>query len=95
MMLHDLVDHKEEFRSIYSRISTTGLLAEIHSRIDRLVDVTSNSANEKISKIKKAFVKAGGKELAEYYYIQGEHSDKKQIPLAPDLLVSDFRYEKL
>ena len=90
-MLHDLVDHKDELRGIYSRFSTSGQLTEIYNRIDGLVDVTSNSANEKISKIKAAFVNALGKELAKHYYIQGEHSEKKQVPLDPDLSVSDFR----
>jgi hypothetical protein len=84
IMLHDLVDHKEELRGIYARFSTSGLLAEIHRRVDSLVDVTSNSASEKISKIKAAFVKAIGKELAKHYYIQGEHSSPKFIPLNAD-----------
>jgi hypothetical protein len=93
VMLHDLVDHKEELRSISARISTSGLLAEIHSPINGLVDVTSNSASEKISKIKAAFVKAVGKELAKHYYVQGEHSEKKRVPLNRDLCVSDFNCE--
>ena len=94
MMLHDLVDHKEKLRGIYAHISTSGLLAEIHSRIDSLVDVTSNSVNEKISKIKAAFVKVLGKELATHYYIQGEHSDKKFVPLKQELYVCEFECEK-
>lgn len=51
MMLHDLVNHREELKNIYSRISTSVLLAEIRNRIDGLVDITSNSACEKISRI--------------------------------------------
>jgi hypothetical protein len=85
MMLHDLVDHKKELIDIYSRISTTGLLAEIHNRINGLVDVTSNSANEKISRIKAAFVKSIGIDLAKHYYIHGEHGDKKLVPLQRDM----------
>lgn len=85
VMLHDLVDHKEELRNIYARFSTSGLLAEIHSRVDALVDLTSNSINEKISKVKAAFVKAVGKDLAVQYYIRGEHNNKKFIELRRDL----------
>jgi hypothetical protein len=87
IMLHDLVDHTEELRAIYSRISTSGLLAEIYSRIGSLVNVNTNSASEKISKIKAAFVKALGTDLAKHYYIQGEINAPKRILLRRDLCV--------
>ena len=91
VMLHDLVDHKSELRTIYAGISTSGLLAEIHSRIDGLADVNSNSASEKISKIKAAFVKAVGAELAKHYYIQGQHNDKKYIALDRTLYCNQYQ----
>ncbi|MEP6949259.1 MAG: hypothetical protein ABI863_08300 [Ginsengibacter sp.] len=81
VMLHDLVDHKDELRSIYSRISTSGLLAEIHDRVNSLVDVTSNSASEKISKIKAAFKSSIGEELSKHYIIKGENGCRKSISL--------------
>jgi len=90
VLLTELATYKEEFRRIYSRISTSGLLAEIHSRVDGLLDLSTNSANEKISKIKKAFVKAIGEELAQKYYIQGEHGDKKLVPLEGLLRTNDL-----
>ncbi|HEX5151291.1 MAG TPA: hypothetical protein VFW07_07570 [Parafilimonas sp.] len=90
MMLHDLADHKEELRNIYSRISTSGLLAEINNRIDSLVDVTSNSVSEKMSKIRSAFVKSVGKDLAKSYYIQGEQNAVKGIPLDRCLVENGF-----
>ncbi len=94
-MLHDLVDHKAELRGIYSRFSTSGQLTEIYNRIDALVDMRTNSANEKISRIKTAFVRAVGTELAKHYYIRGEHGEKKHISLERTLIVNDFSYEKL
>jgi hypothetical protein len=90
MMLHDLVDHKKELIAIYTRISTTGLLAEVHNGINGLVDVTSNSASEKISRIKAAFVKSVGEQLATHYYIQGERNGKKRIPLDRKLVKNEF-----
>lgn len=65
MMLHDLADHKEELRNIYSQISTSGLLADIHNRIADLVNVNANSASEKISKIKAAFIRSVGEDLVQ------------------------------
>jgi hypothetical protein len=90
LMLHDLVNHKEELIHIYSRISTSGLLAEIRNRIDSLVNVNSNSASAKMSKIRSAFVKSVGKDLARSYYIQGEPSAIKRILLKRDLVENSF-----
>ena len=90
VMLHDLVDHKAELREIYSRISTSGLLAEIHSRVDGLVNVNTNSASEKLSKIKTAFIKSVGPDLALHYYIQGENLNKKLIPLNREFMELKF-----
>jgi hypothetical protein len=50
-------------------------------RIDDMVDVTKSSAFEKISKIKAAFVKAIGEELAKSYYIQGGNGEVKRVEL--------------
>jgi hypothetical protein len=90
MMLHDLVDHKEELVRIYSGISTSGLLAEIRNRIDSLVNVNSNSASEKMSKIRSAFRKSVGKDLAKSYYIRGEQNGVKRILLNRDLVDNAF-----
>lgn len=86
LMLHDLARHREELKIIYSLISTSGLMTEIRDRIDSLVDVTSNSASEKIAKIKTAFERSVGKDLAKPYYIQGERGNNKRIPLNRDLV---------
>ncbi|MEO8765615.1 MAG: hypothetical protein ABI416_15050 [Ginsengibacter sp.] len=87
VMLHDLVDHKDELRAIYSKISTSGLLAEIENRVNGLVDVTSNSTSEKISKIKAAFKTTIGKELSKHYIIKGENRCRKSISLDRGLVL--------
>lgn len=88
--LHVLANHKEELKTIYSQIPTRGLLTEIYNRIDSLVEVTSNLASEKIAKIKRAFERSVGEDLAKPYYIQGERGDKQRIPLNRNLVESSF-----
>jgi hypothetical protein len=72
---------KEEMYEIYTKLSGIGSLDEMKSRINDIVDVTKGSAFEKISKIKAAFVKAIGEELAKNYYIQGGNGDVKKVNL--------------
>ena len=72
---------REEMYEIYSKISSLGSLDEMKGRIDDMVDVTKSSAFEKISKIKAAFVKAIGEELAKSYYIQGGNGEVKKVVL--------------
>jgi hypothetical protein len=81
-----LCDHKEELYGIYANLSSIGDLVEMKGRIDDIVNVTRNSAAEKISKIKAAFVKAIGEELAKHYYIHGGNGELKKINLNRDLV---------
>ena len=72
---------REELYEIYTSLSSIGNLQEMKNRIDDMTNITSNSAAEKISKIKAAFVKAIGEELAKNYYIQGGNGEVKKISL--------------
>ena len=81
-----LCDHKVELNDIYANLSSIGALQEIKARIDDIVDVTKNSAVEKISKIKAAFVKAIGEKLAKHYYIHGGNGESKKIDLNRNLV---------
>lgn len=78
---------REEMYKIYEEIISFGDLFEMRKRIDDMANITSNSAAEKISKIKAAFVKAIGDELAKNYYIQGGNGELKKINLDRNLLV--------
>jgi hypothetical protein len=51
------------------------------SKIDRIANVTTNSASEKISKIKEKFSSAIGSELAKNYYIHGANATTRKISL--------------
>jgi hypothetical protein len=48
------------------------------------------SAVEKISKIKAAFVKAIGEELAKHYYIHGGNGEVKKVSLDRELFTFEF-----
>ena len=78
---------REEMYEIYTKLSGIGNLEEMKSRINDMVDVTKSSAFEKISKIKAAFVKAIGEELAKNYYIQGGNGEVKKVLLDRELYI--------
>ena len=78
---------REEMYEIYTKLSGIGNLEEMKSRINDMVDVTKSSAFEKISKIKAAFVKAIGEELAKNYYIQGGNGEVKKVLLDRGLYI--------
>ncbi len=78
---------REELYEIYTSLSSIGNLQEMKNRIDDMANITSNSAAEKISKIKAAFANAIGDELAKNYYIQGGNGELKKVLLNRDLLI--------
>jgi len=79
---------REELYEIYTSLSSIGNLQEMKNRIDDMANITSNSAAEKISKIKAAFVRAIGDELAKHYYIQGGNGEMKKIALDRELFMN-------
>lgn len=79
--LSSLCDHRQELYTIYSAVSNTDDLHEMHSRIDDMVNSLNPSASQKMSKIKKTFEEAIGPDLAKHYYIHGEQGQKKRIDL--------------
>jgi hypothetical protein len=84
--ISSICNFKDEMYNIYSHISNRGDIQEMKSKIDRMADVTTNSASEKISKIKEKFVTAIGSELAQNYYIKGANSEAKKIDIDRNLV---------
>jgi hypothetical protein len=82
-----LCDHREEIYEIYGSISGRGSVQEIRRSVEDLVNVTQNSFSEKVSRIKRSFEAAIGKELAKEYYISGERLERKRIKLDRTLLI--------
>ena len=85
----ELVDHREELLQIYCRISNRDDSAKMKQSIDDLVDSTSNSINEKCSRIRAAFVSRFSDDLAKDYYITGRSSEAKHIPLDRGLVIDE------
>jgi len=91
IFLSSLSDFKQELYAIYTKISHMGILREMQGRIDEMVNALSNSANEKISRIKRVFEEAIGNELARHYYIRGNAGDVRKISLDSGLINISFR----
>ena len=87
--LSNLCDHREKLYTIYTSLSNRGMLDEMKTRIDNMTNVLSNSASEKISRIRQVFEELIGLDLAEYYIIRGEVGDVKKINLDRKLVVAD------
>ena len=82
----DLVDYKEELRSIYGKITNRVSSLVIGNSIERVVDPTENSINEKCSRVNEAFLKQMDERLAKKYCITGYKSERKRITLPRNLV---------
>ena len=89
LLLSDLCDHRETLYTLYGSFTNNGGRAEIKQRIDDLTNALSNSASEKMSKIKLAFEVNLGKNLARHYYIQGEKGERRRIVLDRRLVIRE------
>ena len=81
-----LSEHRTELYEIYSQIANMGDLNEMKERIDDMVNALSDSASQKMSRIKRVFEEAIGTELAKYYFIKGEPGKVKSIALDRNLM---------
>lgn len=81
IFVSELYSFKNELYEIYLEISSQSSLIEMRNSIDDLCNITTNSLNEKLSKIKASFERALGKTLASNYYISGERTQKKKIKI--------------
>lgn len=77
----DLQDHREELGHIYMSITGRSELEDIRRSIDALVNPYSNSINEKVSRIKRAFRDVVDDRVARLYYIDGARGEVKRIAI--------------
>jgi hypothetical protein len=87
VMLKELYKHKQELLYIYGRISNRTDLDQMQNSIKDMTNATSNSINEKCSRIKEAFVSKIDDRIASSYYITGERQEPKRITLERSLVV--------
>lgn len=84
----DLIDHQLELEQIYTSISDRSNLEAMQKSISDLTDpITSNSINEKVSKVKKAFLDTMDDRVARFYYIDGKPGEAKKIALKRSLVI--------
>lgn len=80
IVLKQLIDHKDELQSLYTKISHYAK-AKRTTTIDSLVDPLDNSVHEKLSRIRNTFKAAISEDLAQHYYISGQKGEEWSIPL--------------
>ena len=87
IMLKELYKHKQELLYIYGKISNRSDLDQMQNSINDMTNATSNSVNEKCSRIKEAFVTKIDERIACSYFITGERQEPKRISLDRNLVV--------
>lgn len=84
----NLVDYRAELEDIYMSISGRSDLEGIRKSVDDLTTpLLSNSINEKVSKVKKAFRDLVDDRVARFYYIDGKQGTAKSIALDRSLVI--------
>ena len=77
----ELPTFRQELYGIYSRLTNSDERSAAVQRVDDMVSIFSNSAEEKISRIKRVFTEALGEDLARHYYISGARGEAYRIPV--------------
>lgn len=84
----NLIDHRKELESIYMRMTGRSDIEAVRRSIDDLVNpILHNSINEKVSRIKRAFLNAVDEKVAKYYYIDGEKGEVRKIAIDRSMVV--------
>lgn len=86
IMFKHLPGYRTEFESIYMAITKRGDGIAIQQSIDRVLDPTNNSINEKCARIRAAFISRFDDRLAKEYYITGYAGNSKRIELDQSLV---------
>ena len=81
IVLYNLSDYKQELMDIYQNIFPRSDYEATIRSIENLCTPGENSIYEKLSMIKKAFVKKIPEKLAEFYYIAGIRGEEMKIKI--------------
>ena len=91
--LTELCDHRQELLEIYSQVSSYSDSYRLQKAINNLTDVTGNTLNPLLTRIRKSFIALLGKQ-AKDYLIEGAVSDVKRINLPRNLVIDKFSAPK-
>lgn len=86
IMLKSLIDYKRELLEIYKLLSYRESFDEMVESINRICDPTEGSINEKLSRIKEAFLKKMSMDTATHYIVKGERGMEKRIEIDRSLI---------
>jgi len=86
VILKQLSDYEPEILHIYKALSNRMNEQEMRESIKQLCHPTDNSVNEKISRIKRAFLRQISDRNARHYYISGRRGGKYNIILNRELV---------
>ena len=87
IVFKELGNYKAEMMKIYGRLTHRLDYFEMEKSIDRLCNtVEQNSINEKVSRVKRAFLNAVEEDIASYDYIKGPAGAIRKIELRRDLV---------
>ena len=82
----DLVDYRKELTSIYESIKGEPADSRMSKSICDLTDPTKNSINEKVARIREAFVTRFNESLSTNYIVNGERGEAKRVLLNRELV---------
>lgn len=87
-------EYRSEFKAIYGKLTGRSDTAAIEHSLDLLCNpVESNSLNEKVSKIKRAFNATVDPRIAQHYCIQGPAGGIKKVVIPEDLISCEMSLE--
>jgi hypothetical protein len=82
----ELPDYKEELAKYYGRFANVSDQELIDTALENLLDIFSGTLSTEFSRIRYAFRKAAGKEMAKQYVIDGVSGGPKRIVLDKSLI---------
>jgi hypothetical protein len=81
-----LMDCRTELLEIYKLLSNREIYFDIVESINRICNPSEGSINEKLSRIKEAFLKKMSMDTAKYYIVAGKRGMKKKIEIDRSLI---------
>ena len=93
--LKSLIDYKIELLEIYKLLSYRETYFNIVESIDRICNPFEGSINEKLSRVKEAFLKKMSMDTAKYYIIAGDRGQEKKIEIDRSLIKLPDAFEEI
>ena len=93
--LKSLIDYKLELLEIYKLISYREKYLDVVESINRICNPFEGSINEKLSRIKEAFLKQMSMDTAKFYIVSGERGMVKKIELDRELVKLPKAFEEI